>query len=157
MMEFSGLTNEVQPEQPEQPQEVPASGLPDSGHRVTYGDSGAVRESAPGKGRYDLISPIAMDKLAKLLEKGALKYEARNWELGLPLHTFVDSGMRHMRMFLEGDLSEDHAVAWLWNAMALVHTLEMIDRGLLPPELDDLGRDVYWRTPLEAEPIREDQ
>ena len=47
-----------------------ASTLPDSGHRVEYG-RGARRESAPGKGRFDLISPIAMTKLAKLLEQGA--------------------------------------------------------------------------------------
>ena len=130
--------------------------LPDSGHRVQYGDSGAVRESAPGKGRFDLVSPIAMTKLAQLLEKGAAKYSARNWELGLPLHTFVDSCKRHLRMLMmaEGEDYEDHAVAALWNCMALVHTMEMIRRGLLPAELDDLGREQYQRTPEEAEPIQ---
>lgn len=117
--------------------------LPDSGHRVAYGESGAIRESAPGKGRYDLISPIAEDKLAKLLEKGAQKYAPRNWELGLPLHTFVDSGRRHLRMLMMGDTSEDHATAALWNMMALVHTQEMIARGHLPAELDTLGRGAY--------------
>jgi hypothetical protein len=124
----------------------PATSLPDTGHRVEYG-RGARRESAPGKGRFDLISPIAMTKLAKLLEQGALKYEARNWELGLPLHTFVDSGMRHLAMLMMGEPEdqEDHAVAALWNMMALVHTREMIDRGLLPQELDDLNREAYWR------------
>ena len=146
--------------------EAPPSGLPDSGNRVSYG-RGAIRESAPGKGRYDLISPIAEDALAKLLEKGALKYTqvledgtvvdgARNWEKGLPLHTFVDSAKRHLRMLLmaEGEDYEDHAVAALWNCMALVHTREMIRRGLLPAELDDLGREQYQRTPEEAEPIQ---
>ncbi len=131
-----------------------ASSLPDSGHRVEYG-RGARRESAPGKGRFDLISPIAMTKLAKLLEQGALKYEARNWEKGLPLHTFVDSGMRHLMMLMmaEDESREDHAVAALWNMMALVHTREMIDRGLLPAELDDLGRESYRQVAEEAEPI----
>lgn len=149
---------------------APQGGLPDSGHRVDYGN-GARRESAPGKGRYDLISPIAEDKLAKLLEKGALKYSVwdddgnllesgeRNWENGLPLHLFVDSCKRHLRMLMmaEGEDYEDHAVAALWNMMALVHTMEMIDRGLLPAELDDLGRERYMRRPMEAEPMREDQ
>jgi hypothetical protein len=123
---------------------------------VEYG-RGAIRESLPGKGRYDLISPIAEDALAKLLEKGAIKYTvtdpetgvvtdgARNWEKGLPLHTFVDSGMRHLRqlMMAEDESEEDHAVAALWNMMALVHTREMIRRGKLPAELDDLGREAY--------------
>ncbi len=128
--------------------------LPDSGHRVDYGN-GATRESAPGKGRFDLISPIAMTKLAVLLEKGAAKYEARNWELGLPLHTFVDSGMRHLAMLMmdEDESYEDHAVAALWNMMALVHTREMIHRGLLPASLDDLGREAYSTGVADAEPI----
>jgi hypothetical protein len=131
------------------------SGLPDSGHRVDYG-TGAHREAAPGKGRYDLISPIAEDKLAKLLEKGAIKYTKydpetgevlepgeRNWENGLPLHTFVDSCRRHLNKLMQGESVEDHAAAALWNMMGLVHTLEMIDRGLLPKSLDDLGRERY--------------
>lgn len=123
--------------------------LPDSGHRVDF-DTGAHREMAPGKGRFDLVSPIAMRELAKLLEKGAIKYTkydddgnvlvegARNWEKGLPLHSFVDSGMRHLFQLIEGNMDEDHAVAVLWNMMAFVHTREMIADGKLPKSLDDL-------------------
>lgn len=113
-------------------------------------DNGARREMAPGKGRYDLISPIAMRELAKLLEKGALKYTIRdeagnvvesgerNWEKGLPLHSFVDSGMRHLSQLIEGNTDEDHAVAVMWNMMAFIHTREQIAAGALPSSLDDL-------------------
>ena len=34
-----------------------------------------MREREPGKGRFDLLSPLALRKLAELLEKGAVKYE----------------------------------------------------------------------------------
>lgn len=130
------------------------SALPDSGHRVGF-STGAHREMAPGKGRYDLISPIAMAELAKLLEKGALKYSTRdedgnviesgerNWERGLPLHSFVDSGMRHLSQLIAGNTDEDHAVAVMWNMMAFVHTRELIANGQLPKELDDLPHPHY--------------
>lgn len=129
-------------------------GLPDSGHRRSF-SSGAHREMAPGKGRYDLISPIALHELAKLLEKGALKYTVydddgnvikqgeRNWELGLPLHSFVDSAMRHLSMLVKGDTDEDHAVAVFWNMMAFIHTREQIANGVLPKHLDDLPHPHY--------------
>lgn len=128
---------------------VPDSGLNDTGHRVNF-STGAHREIAPGKGRYDLISPFAMRQLAKLLEKGAKKYTKynadgtvkergeRNWEKGLPLSTFVDSASRHLGQLLEGDDTEDHAAAAFWNMMAYMHTRHEIRAGRLPAELDDM-------------------
>jgi hypothetical protein len=100
---------------------------------------------APGKGRHDLLSPFANSELAKHMERGALKYEPRNWERGLPLSSFVDSGKRHMELLLMGEETEPHAVAALWNMHCLVHTIEMIKLGLLPAELDDLPK--YLKKP----------
>lgn len=45
----------------------------DSGRREEF-TGGAVRDVREGKGRYDLISPIAMRRLALVYEKGANKY-----------------------------------------------------------------------------------
>jgi hypothetical protein len=39
----------------------------------------------------------------------------------------------------EGDNTEDHAAAILWNASAWCWTEEQINNGKLPKELDDLG------------------
>lgn len=100
--------------------------------------SGMVRDIVTGKGRYDLLSPIATDRLAKHYEGGANKYEDRNWEKGAPLSTYIDSGLRHFNKFLEGHRDEDHLAAVMWNAGAAIHIEEMIKRGLLPKELDDL-------------------
>ncbi len=48
--------------------------LDDSGARITYGEGMAMREPSVGKGRYDLVSPFAMRRLAKHYENGARKY-----------------------------------------------------------------------------------
>jgi hypothetical protein len=69
--------------------------LPDSGKREEY-SSGAVRDVATGKGRFDLLPPHALMRLAQLYEVGATKYAARNWEKGIPLDRFIDSAFRHM-------------------------------------------------------------
>lgn len=111
--------------------------LKDSGQRETF-STGAVREPNLNRGRYDLISPIALKALAIHYERGAIKYSDRNWEKGLPLSRHLNSALRHLQDFLAGDRSEDHLSACEWNCMCIVHNLEMIERGLLPPELNDL-------------------
>ena len=54
--------------------------MADGGARTSYGDNAAVREPSIGKGRYDLISPFAIRRLARWYEAGAAKYAPRNWE-----------------------------------------------------------------------------
>jgi len=119
--------------------------LTDTKERHEY-ETGALRENAPGKGRYDLISPIFLQRLAIVLEKGAEKYADRNWEKGMPLGRYLDSAIRHLEQVLEGKDDEDHAGQSSWNIMAFIHTKEMIDRGLLPKELDDLPNYLYNET-----------
>jgi len=109
----------------------------DSGKRRHF-KSGMVRDVVEGKGRYDLLSPIAIDRLAKHFENGARKYNDRNWEKGAPLSTYLDSGIRHIFKFLEGHRDEDHLAAALWNIGATIHIEEMIKRGILPKDLNDL-------------------
>lgn len=109
----------------------------DSGKRQNF-STGSVRDTQEGKGRFDLISPIALKRLAQHFENGAKKYGDRNWELGQNLSRYLDSAIRHAYAFLEGKRDEDHAIAMAWNSLALVHTEEMINRGLLPKELNDL-------------------
>lgn len=48
--------------------------LADSGERISYGEGMAMREPQSGKGRYDLISPFAMRRIAKHYERGSSKY-----------------------------------------------------------------------------------
>ena len=110
----------------------------DSGAREEF-STGSRRDTQDGKGRFDLISPIALRRLAVHYENGSRKYGDRNWEKGQPLGRYVSSGMRHWLALLEGDHSEDHAAAVAWNAFAFIHTADAIARGTLPAELDDIG------------------
>jgi len=128
--------------------------LKDSGERHTF-PTGAVREAAQGiegKGAYYLLPQHPLRRVAEIYRKGALKYQKRNWERGLPLSSFVDSGFRHFQQFLEGMEDEDHLHQAIWNLMGLSHTMEMIRRGLLPEELNDLPSYGINGTEIEVRP-----
>jgi dATP/dGTP diphosphohydrolase, N-terminal len=106
----------------------------DSGTRQSF-DTGAVRDIQQGKGRFDLISPIFLRRLARHYENGARKYGDRNWERGIPVTRYLDSAMRHINEYREGLRDEDHLTAAAWNIACAIHTEEMVERGLLPKEL----------------------
>lgn len=122
---------------PAQPEgRVGRNGLRDSGKREQHA-TGAVRDSAVGKGRPDLISPFMLQQLAAHLEQGAQKYEERNWEKGIPLCRSYASLTRHAWLWFLGYTDENHMAAVICNAMFIIHTMEMIKRKRLPRDLDD--------------------
>jgi len=106
-------------------------GIKDEGSRVSF-ETGAIREPATGKGRYDLLSPIADHRTALRLEAGAAKYLPRNWESGMPFSRCLDAAFRHLNQYKLGLRDEDHLAAARFNLDALMH-LEATH-----PELDDL-------------------
>lgn len=103
----------------------------DSGKREQF-STGSQRDSREGKGRYDLISTVGLRRLAQLYERGAVKYEDRNWEKGQPISRYMDSLIRHAFNYLEGEKTEDHLAAVAWNAFAAMHMEETL------PEMQDL-------------------
>jgi hypothetical protein len=109
----------------------------DSGERQSF-QTGSVRDTRNGKGRYDLIPPYALYKLARHYENGAVKYGDRNWEKGQPLSRYLDSATRHLNCINMGLNDEDHFSAVVWNIFAIVETRKRIKLGILPKELDDL-------------------
>lgn len=101
--------------------------------------TGAVRDKQDvSKGRYDLISPLFLRRLAVVLAKGAEKYGERNWEAGIPMARSMDSLLRHSLQALEGQKDEDHLGHAACNLMFLIHTEEMVNRGMLDEELANL-------------------
>jgi len=100
--------------------------------------TGAVRDIQDGKGRFDLLPIHAIIRLARHFENGAKKYGDDNWRKGIPLRRYLDSMMRHAFKFAGGLDDEDHLGAIIWNACCLLETQEMINRGKLPKELDNL-------------------
>lgn len=111
----------------------------DSGSRVDF-VTGSRRDVSAGKPRYDLIGRHMLRRLAELMARGAEKYGERNWELGQPTARSFESLLRHAYQFVDGDELEDHLAAVIFNAMSLIHVLEEIKLGHLPPELDNLKR-----------------
>lgn len=111
----------------------------DSGQRQEFG-SGAQRDTREGKGRFDLLPPVVIRRYAELLERGSIKYHARNWERGMPLSRYADSALRHLFQLLAGDQDEDHAAAVIFNVGAIIHHRDAIAQGILPGELDDLPK-----------------
>jgi hypothetical protein len=87
---------------------------------VVY-ETGGARSDSTGKGRYDLISPLALRRLALVYEKGGLARGDRNWEKGMPRTRLFDSALRHVFQALEGQTDEDHLAHAAWNLFALMH------------------------------------
>jgi hypothetical protein len=115
-------------------------GLQDGGTRKTY-STGAQKEDSSkteGKGAYHLLPFHPIRRVAEIYRKGAMKYSPYNWQKGIPLSRFLDSAKRHLDQFCEGLIDEDHLHQSIWNLFAISHTMEMIERGLLPKELNDL-------------------
>ncbi len=108
----------------------------DSGRRESF-PTGAKRDTRAGKGRFDLIPPSALIRLAGVYERGAEKYGDNNWRKGMPFSRFVDSATRHLmqwRFNEENDFpqDEDHLAQAVWNLMAIMELDES------KPELNDL-------------------
>lgn len=64
----------------------------------------------------------AMLEVSKHYEDGCNKYGERNWERGIPLHCYIDSGVRHYLKWLRGDTDEPHDRAFLWNMLGAIWT-----------------------------------
>lgn len=109
----------------------------DSGRRQEF-ITGSRRDLNEGKGRYDLLPPHAIHRLAKHFENGTKKYGDRNWELGQPLGRYLDSAIRHIFQHLAGMREEDHLAAAAWNILCMIDTEYRIEKGVLPTELNDL-------------------
>lgn len=111
--------------------------LNDSGNRQKF-ETGAVRDIQEGKGRFDLIPPEAIFRLAKHYEAGAKKYNDRNWEKGIPISRCIDSCFRHLYKYVQGWNDEDHLAAAMWNIAAIMH----YERYM--PDMNDLEK-IPWR------------
>ena len=77
-------------------------------------------------------------EVSKHYEDGANKYEERNWEKGMPLHCYIDSGVRHYLKYRRGDQDEPHDRAFVWNMLGALwtqtHKPELIDLPFVESE-----------------------
>lgn len=76
-----------------------------------------VNAAAKFADEYFADRETAVLEYAIQLENGAIKYGPRNWQKGIPLDRYVDSGIRHYMKHLRGDNDERHDRAALWNML----------------------------------------
>lgn len=120
--------------------------IKDSGARRGFG-TGAVRDVTGGKGRFDLLPWATIRALAIHYQKGCEKYGDRNWEKGINIGTYLDSGIRHLTQVIDGRFDENHFISGIWNAVCGYQTLLWIQEGILPMKLYDLPRKVVLPDP----------
>lgn len=109
--------------------------------------TGSVRDSAEGKGRWDLIPYYPMLRVAVHFANGAKKYGDRNWEKGQPLNEYLSSAMRHLTRFANGENGEDHLSACIWNCMAFMET----EKNIIATEKFNLDQIEYLMENLHPE------
>lgn len=103
----------------------------DSGKRAEF-QSGMKRDLNEDKPRFDLLMPVGipyeeqiLTRFASLMERGAKKYNERNWEKANSeeeLLRFKESAYRHLIQWFCGEEDEDHAVAVFFNIMGYEST-----------------------------------
>jgi len=90
-------------------------------------ESGSERQ-ALNKVRYDLISAVALKRLAETYAEGATKYGDRNWEKGQPFSVLINHARDHINDFIAQQQNlpmnvseEDHLAHAAWNLFAIMH------------------------------------
>lgn len=63
-------------------------------------------------------------ELAVHFEDGAKKYGENNWQKGIPVARYIDSGVRHYLKHLRGDTDERHDRAFVWNMVCAIWEVE---------------------------------
>ncbi len=81
---------------------------------------------------YNSISECLLE-LSVHYKNGAEKYSERNWEKGIPVHSFIDSAIRHYIKYMDDWDDENHKAAFVWNIMGALFTLRVY------PELNDIS------------------
>lgn len=116
--------------------------------------TGAVRDTG-GKGRMDLLPMCALIRISKHMEDAILPdpatgrphYPERNWEKGLPLHTMLDSALRHLAKYMAGMNDEDHLCAAATNLLMAMWTEEN------KPNMQDIPTRPYY---IGSHPVDDD-
>jgi hypothetical protein len=96
--------------------------------KIRVFETGAIRSDNTGRERFDFISPLALKELAQYLATTENSFAQVNYYKGIPEDACLESLLRHINDYqLNNKKSE--AVALLFNAVALVHTIALKERG----------------------------
>lgn len=87
-----------------------------------------------GKTRHDLVPAFAQEQYARVLTKGSIKYEERNWERGMKWSKVMASMKRHIIAFEQGEdrdpeTGEYHMAHIMCNAAFLTEYYKIYPQG----------------------------
>jgi hypothetical protein len=73
--------------------------------------------------KIELIPPEVIVALAKVLEYGAIKYEARNFEKGIHFSRLWAAAQRHLWSYWGGEIYDESGMPHLYHALCSVAML----------------------------------
>ena len=89
-----------------------------------------------GKPRFDLLPPIALEKISEVLTFGATKYSEWNWAEGFKHTDVIASLQRHINAYMRGeDIDPETGLSHL--AHAGCNIMFLLDLVELRPDLDN--------------------
>lgn len=106
---------------------------------MTNFETGAVRDTG-GKGRMDLLPMCALLRISRHMEDALTHYPERNWEKGLPMHSMLDSAIRHLVKYMDGQTDEDHLCSAATNLLMALWTEEK------RPDMQDIPSRIVTET-----------
>ena len=84
-----------------------------------------------GKPEWSLVDFQSLEPMVRVLEFGAKKYSRNNWKKGLPINSILDSLMRHVIAYKDGeDLDPESGVSHIGHMMCNLMFLSYVDRNL---------------------------
>ncbi len=103
---------------------------PESKHQF---DSGATRSKLDDV-RFDLISPLALRRLAATYSEGAIKYGDNNWRRGMEFSNVINHILEHINTYIANSDpdGEDHLAHAAWGLFTLMEQEET------QPDMNDL-------------------
>lgn len=116
-------------------------------------NSGATRSAIEGKYQYEgFLSPTVLHRYAQYMDKHRVQADGQirepdNWQKGMPLGSYMDSGWRHFMDWwlhhrhqsqLTRETLEESLCALMFNTMGYLHeVLKLKNEGMAPQEKRD--------------------
>lgn len=145
LVEVKGIPRSCDPHFHEYREEQKIEEILSAAGKETF-TTGAVRDTQDGKLLYGCIPQVMLDEVAKVLTKGAARYGRDNFSKGMPFSRVMDSLLRHVFAYRRGERDEPHLAQAICNLTFLILYEDLITKGKLPKELDDLeGHENRWK------------
>ena len=95
--------------------------------------------------RMDLLSPIALEEIAKVMTFGAKKYGDNNWRNGLAWSRVIGALLRHVFAFIRGeDTDPESGLSHLSHAGCCL--MFLLEYRITHPTLDDRWKNESIKT-----------